>query len=145
MLLILNGLSNKGTPSKGLLVSAHSKGFRKATERRRWVRVYPSKAIHEIIKKVTGKWRAEWLSQPQMARIVRPCILAALAGASSFTTLATEDAPPAKAFCVREQPLARGPRITPFLQYQAEQAWREDEERVRAWEAIRDEKELRKT
>jgi len=109
------------------------------------VQVYPSNIIHEIITKSTAKWRAEWLSQPQMARIIRSCILVALAGASSFTTMATEDAPPAKAFCVREQPLAPGPLITPFLQYQAEQAWHQDEERLKAWEAIRDEKELLKT
>jgi len=71
--------------------------------------------------------------------------LGALIGATSFGALATEDAPPAKAFCVREQPWAPGPRITPFLQYQTEQAWQEDEQRVKAWEAIRDEKELLKT
>src|SRR5713226_5234398 len=92
----------------------------------------------------TEKWRAKW-RQSQIARIIRPCIVAALAGAASFGTLATEDAPPAKAFCIREQPLEPGPRITPFLQYQAEQAWHQDEERVKAWEAIRDEKELLKT
>src|SRR5713226_9062659 len=91
----------------------------------------------------TEKWRAKW-RQSQIARIIRPCIVAALAGAASFGTLATEDAPPAKAFCIREQPLEPGPRITPFLQYQTEQAWQEDEERAKAWEAIRDEKELLK-
>src|SRR5712671_5934619 len=93
----------------------------------------------------TEKWRAEWLRRSPVARIVRPCILAALVGATSIGAIATEDAPPAKAFCVREQPFAPGPRITPLLQYQAEQAWREDEERIKAWEAIRDEKELLKT
>src|SRR5882672_12513564 len=92
----------------------------------------------------TGKWRAEWLRQSQMARIIRPCVLAALVGATSFGTLADEDAPPAKAFCVREQPWVPGPHITPFLQYQAEQAWRQDEERAKAWDAIHNEKDLLK-
>src|SRR5882762_10167001 len=92
----------------------------------------------------TEKWQAKWLRRSPVARIIRPCVLAALVGATSFGARASEDAPPAKAFCVREQPSASGPRITPFLQYQAEQAWHEDEERVKAWEAIRDEKELLK-
>src|SRR5712672_4741924 len=92
----------------------------------------------------TQKWRAERFRRSPGARIVRPCILAALVGATSFGTLATEDAPSAKAFCVREQPLASGPRITPFLQYQTEQAWQEDEERAKTWDAIRVEKELLK-
>jgi cephalosporin-C deacetylase-like acetyl esterase len=93
----------------------------------------------------TEKWCAERLRRSQVARIIRPCMLATLVGATSLGALGTEDAPPAKAFCVREQPLAPGPRMTPFLQYQAEQAWHEDEERVKAWEAIGDEKELLKT
>ncbi len=80
----------------------------------------------------TQKWPAEWVRRSPVARIVRPCFLAGLVGATSLGALATEDAPPAKAFCVREQPWAPGPRITPFLQYQAEQAWQEDEERVKA-------------
>ncbi len=107
------------------------------------MQIYPKSIIHEIIKMSTEKW--QWLRRSPVARIVRACILAALVGATSFGALATEDAPPAKAFCVREQPLAPGPRITPFLQYQTEQAWQEDEERVKACEAIRDEKELLKT
>src|SRR5712671_2159581 len=107
--------------------------------------IYPRTIIHEIIKRSTEKWRAERLRRSQVARIIRPCVLAAMVGATSFGTLADEDAPPAKAFCVRDQPWAPGPRITPFLQYQAGQAWREDEQRVKAWEAIRDEKELLKT
>jgi pimeloyl-ACP methyl ester carboxylesterase len=45
---------------------------------------------------------------------------------------------------VLKQPLTSGPRITPYLRYQAEQAWREDEARQKAWDAIRDEAGLRK-
>jgi len=59
--------------------------------------------------------------------------------------LAADDAPPPQAFLVREQALPPGPRTTPFLQYQAEQAWREDDDRRKAWEAIQDQKELVKT
>jgi hypothetical protein len=42
------------------------------------------------------------------------------------------------------QPLPPGPRITPYLRYQAEQAWKEDEARQKAWDAIHDETGLRK-
>ncbi len=35
--------------------------------------------------------------------------------------------------------------MTPFLQYQAEQAWREDDDRQKAWDAIQDQRELLKT
>jgi cephalosporin-C deacetylase-like acetyl esterase len=46
---------------------------------------------------------------------------------------------------VLSQPLSPGPRITPYLRYQAEQAWKEDEARQRVWDAIADEAGLRKT
>jgi len=87
----------------------------------------------------------ERVCQQQVGRIIRPCILALLAGATAFCALAADDAPPVKAFCVREKPLAPGPRVTPFLQYQAEQAWQEDQDRVKAWDAIHDQRELLKT
>jgi pimeloyl-ACP methyl ester carboxylesterase len=70
--------------------------------------------------------------------------MAVLAGAIALCALAAEDPPP-QSFIVREQPLPPGPHITPFLQYQAEQAWREDDDRQKAWEAIRDQRELLKT
>jgi pimeloyl-ACP methyl ester carboxylesterase len=76
--------------------------------------------------------------------MIRPCIMAVLAGAIALCALAAEDPPP-QSFIVREQSLSPGPRITPFLQYQAEQAWREDDDRQKAWEAIRDQRELLKT
>jgi len=68
-----------------------------------------------------------------------------MAGTIAFCALAVDDSPPAQAFFVREQPLPPGPRITPFLQYQAEQAWSEDDDRLRVWDAIRNERELLKT
>ena len=68
-----------------------------------------------------------------------------MAGTIAFCALAVDDSPPAQAFFVREQPLPPGPRITPFLQYQAEQAWSEDNDRIKAWDAIQNGRELLKT
>jgi pimeloyl-ACP methyl ester carboxylesterase len=77
--------------------------------------------------------------------MIRSCLMAVLAGAFALCALAADDPPPPQAFRVREQPLSPGPRITPFLQYQAEQAWREDDDRQKTWEAIHDQRELLKT
>ena len=77
--------------------------------------------------------------------MIRPCIMAVLAGGLACCALAVDDPPPPQFFRVREEPLSPGPRITPFLQYQADQAWREDDERQRAWDAIHDQRELSKT
>lgn len=63
---------------------------------------------------------------------------------SAFCSLAGTDPPPPEFFRVLKQPLTSGPRITPYLRYQAEQAWEEDEARRKAWDAIRDEASLRK-
>lgn len=77
--------------------------------------------------------------------MIRACIGGLLAGASACCLLAATDAPPAKFFRVLKQPLPSGPRITPYLRYQAAQAWKEDEARQKAWDAIRDEAGLLKT
>src|SRR5256714_1516647 len=78
--------------------------------------------------------------------MIRPCvIMVVMAGTIAFRALAVDDSPPAQAFFVREQPLPPGPRITPFLQYQAEQAWSEDNDRIKAWDAIHNEREFLKT
>lgn len=66
------------------------------------------------------------------------CATAALAPA----TLAADDAPPADAFQVFEQTFPMGQRITPYLRYQAEQAWEQDKQRQTAWAGIHTEKEL---
>lgn len=76
--------------------------------------------------------------------MIRPCIMVLFAGAIALCAVAAQDAPPSKAFLVREQPLPPGPRITPLLESQAEQAWKEDEDRQRAWEAIQNESDLLK-
>src|SRR5438477_3763435 len=77
--------------------------------------------------------------------MTRPCVFAVLAGTIALCSLAADDTPPPQAFLVREQPLPPGPRITPFLQFQAEQAWSEDNDRIKAWDAIHNERELLKT
>src|SRR5215469_15479612 len=56
---------------------------------------------------------------------------------------AAQEAPPKEAFQVLE-PRAAGPRMTPFLRYQLDLAWRQEEERQRAWEAIGSEGDLRR-
>jgi acetyl xylan esterase AXE1 len=76
--------------------------------------------------------------------VIRACIGVLLAGVSAFCSLAGTDPPPPEFFRVLKQPLTSGPRITPYLRYQAEQAWKEDEARQKAWDAIRDEAGLRK-
>src|SRR6266852_3937574 len=92
------------------------------------------------------RWRSiEYTSGLQRGRMIQPCILAVLAGAIALHALAADDPPAPQSFLVREQPLPPGPRITPFLQYQTEQAWREDDDRRKAWEAIHDQPELLKT
>jgi pimeloyl-ACP methyl ester carboxylesterase len=66
------------------------------------------------------------------------CATAALAPA----TLAADDVPPADAFQVFEQTFPMGPRITPYLRYQSEQAWEQDKQRQTVWAGIHTEKEL---
>jgi len=64
---------------------------------------------------------------------------ALLAGVESGASGAA--APPTEAFVVLPaQP--SGPRITPYLRYQTELAWRQDEERQKVWSAIRTEQDL---
>src|SRR5438128_7549180 len=61
-----------------------------------------------------------------------------------LTALASgQGVPPKDAFQVLGQP-PFGPRITPFLKYQLDLAWRQDEERLRTWEAIRTESDVLK-
>jgi len=77
--------------------------------------------------------------------VIRAYMAALLAGASAVCSLPASDAPPAEFFRVLKQPVPSAPRITPYLRYQAEQAWKEDEARQKAWDAIRDEAGLLKT
>jgi hypothetical protein len=79
------------------------------------------------------------------SQVIRTCIAVLLAGATACGSLAGTDAPPQECFRVFKQPVPQGPRITPYLSYQVERAWKEDEARQKAWDAIRDEASLRKT
>jgi len=62
--------------------------------------------------------------------------------ALTSATLAADEAPPKEAFQVLQQGSTPGPRITPYLQYQTEQAWKQDDERRAAWQAVHTEQEL---
>jgi hypothetical protein len=54
-----------------------------------------------------------------------------------------QNVPPADAFRVLPHEPS-GPRFTPFLRYQLDQAWRQDERRQRDWESIQTEQDLLK-
>ena len=53
----------------------------------------------------------------------------------------SEELPSPRAFQVYNDPIP-GPRITPYLRYQLDQAWQQDANRIRQWAAIRTEAEL---
>jgi len=53
-------------------------------------------------------------------------------------------APTAEMLTVFAHPVEPGPRITPYLQYQLERAWRQDDRRRAAFEAVRSEADLLK-
>jgi hypothetical protein len=56
--------------------------------------------------------------------------------------LQAQDAPPADAFRVLPVVPPQGPSITPYLKYQTDLAWQQDDTRRKTWEAIRTEQEL---
>jgi cephalosporin-C deacetylase-like acetyl esterase len=62
--------------------------------------------------------------------------------AACALTAAAADAPPAEAFHVFPSAATEAPAITPYLQYQTETAWKEDDQRLKDWEAIRTEQDL---
>ncbi len=57
-------------------------------------------------------------------------------------TLAADEAPPKEAFQVLQPAAMPGPSITPYLRYQTEQAWKQDDKRRAAWQAIHTEQQL---
>jgi pimeloyl-ACP methyl ester carboxylesterase len=80
--------------------------------------------------------------QVNRVSIARLALFAVLNGAAAVG-LAAQELPAKDAFQIlRQQPA--GPRITPFLRYQLDLAWHQDEERKKRWQAIRDEAELLK-
>jgi Acetyl xylan esterase (AXE1) len=58
-----------------------------------------------------------------------------------LSTSSAQNAPPTDAFEVLQKP-KDGPRITSFLQYQLDEAWRQDEAQQKNWESIRTEDDL---
>jgi cephalosporin-C deacetylase-like acetyl esterase len=74
--------------------------------------------------------------------IMRSSLLVLLTASFLPAIMAAQEKPPAEAFRVYEQALPEGPRITPYLEYQTEQAWKQDDERRAAWAAIHDERDL---
>src|SRR3989449_1525313 len=54
-----------------------------------------------------------------------------------------QEIPPESAFQVLQRPRS-GPSVTPYLRYQLDLAWRQDEERQRAWDQIHSESDLLK-
>ena len=68
-------------------------------------------------------------------------VLAGLLLGGFWSPAAAQDAPPKEAFEVFT-PAPAGARITPFLRYQMDQAWRQDEERKKLWRSIRSESDL---
>src|SRR5262249_40106984 len=67
-------------------------------------------------------------------------VLTLLAATSSF--ILASDAPSPDAFRVLPPVTGEAPTITPYLKYQTEMAWREDEERRNEWARIRTEADL---
>jgi hypothetical protein len=78
-------------------------------------------------------------------RRIRTCLfLASFSFALSFLpTLDAQNVPSADAFEVLQKP-KDGPRITPFLQYQLNEAWRQDEAQQKIWESIQTEADLQR-
>ena len=73
---------------------------------------------------------------------MRSCLLIVMAATLVTGARAADEAPAAEAFQVFEKTPPQGPRITPYLQYQTEQAWKQDDKRRAAWARIHTEKEL---
>src|SRR5690349_5025724 len=73
---------------------------------------------------------------------MKSSLLAACFAAS--LSAAAADAPPPEAFRVLPVPSSEGPMITAYLKYQTEMAWREDDQRRKAWESIHTEQDLRR-
>ena len=71
-----------------------------------------------------------------MKLLLTSCFLAV-----TLSSVHGQDVPPADAFRVLPES-AEGPSITPYLRYQTELAWRQDDERRKRWGGIRTEQEL---
>jgi hypothetical protein len=67
-------------------------------------------------------------------------ILGLCAGCAAWAAAAA--APPAEAFHVLPPAASDGAVITPYLKYQTEMAWQEDDQRRKVWEGVRTEQDL---
>ncbi len=70
-------------------------------------------------------------------------LILALCGVWPLSALAAE-APPIEAFRVLPSSATHGPVITPYLKYQTEMAWHQDDQRRKVWEGIHTEADLRR-
>jgi dienelactone hydrolase len=93
------------------------------------------------------KWRLLPPGRSGEGRFYPPLALLTLLGFQFFSVFQScvysEELPPASAFQVYHDPVAAGPRITPYLRYQLDRAWQQDEKRLQQWAAIRTEADLR--
>jgi pimeloyl-ACP methyl ester carboxylesterase len=71
------------------------------------------------------------------------CLASLLSTLLFLPTSSAQSAPPADAFEVLQKP-KDGPRITPFLQYQLDEAWRQDEAQQKIWGSIQTEADLQR-
>src|ERR1700732_2726250 len=74
--------------------------------------------------------------------MIKSLLSFAIITALGTKTYAGDLVPPADAFQVLAQKPVAGPRITPYLAYETELAWREDDKRRRTWEAVAAERDL---
>jgi pimeloyl-ACP methyl ester carboxylesterase len=72
----------------------------------------------------------------------RSCLICGLVMVLAPAVTASAEAPPKEAFQVLQQTPLPGPRITSYLRYQTEQAWKLDEDRRAAWQNIHTEQQL---
>jgi len=73
-------------------------------------------------------------------RMKRVLILGLCAACASWAAAA--DGPPADAFRIFPPAAKEAPLITPYLQYQTEMAWQQDDERRKEWSGIETEQDL---
>ena len=77
-----------------------------------------------------------------MRIIVRFAILVLLLSAVPLIVAADNPTPPAAALQVLPSPVKVGPIISPYLRYQTEMAWHQDDQRRKNWEGIKTENDL---
>jgi pimeloyl-ACP methyl ester carboxylesterase len=74
--------------------------------------------------------------------MIRSVLGFAVIAALGMKSFAADSTPPPEAFRVLTPAPSMGPRITPYLAYETESAWREDDNRRKAWEGVSEEHDL---